>query len=93
MTKLYIKHLSEKVGAIFMQSIRRVNMAMTEFEKKMLQEVKGINKELHELNRTLKKEPAEPVAEVEIGGYSLAKSMELSRTASVANMVRGDIQF
>lgn len=68
-------------------------MAMTEFEKKMLQEVKGINKELHELNRTLKKEPAEPVAEVEIDGYSLAKSMELSQRASVANMERGDIQF
>lgn len=29
-------------------------MAMTEFEKKMLSEVKGIRKELHEMNKPVK---------------------------------------
>lgn len=29
-------------------------MAMTEFEKKMLAEVKGIRKELHEMNKPVK---------------------------------------
>lgn len=60
-------------------------MAMTEFEKKMLQEVKGINKELHELNRTLNKEPVE--------GNSLSNAMEVAQRATVANMVSGTIKF
>lgn len=29
-------------------------MAMTEFEKKLLAEVKGIRKELHDMNKTVK---------------------------------------
>jgi hypothetical protein len=53
-------------------------MAMTEFEKKMLQEVKGINKELHELNRILKKEP---FVEIAVDGKNI--------TGTVAEMVRG----
>lgn len=31
-----------------------ITMAMTEFEKKMLAEVKGIRKELHEMNKPVK---------------------------------------
>lgn len=31
-----------------------ITMAMTEFEKKMLSEVKGIRKELHEMNKPVK---------------------------------------
>jgi hypothetical protein len=46
-------------------------MAMTEFEKKILQEVKGINKELHELNRILKNKPGKVV----INGEKVAEGM------------------
>lgn len=41
------------LGAIFMQ-LGGTTMAMTEFEKKMLAEVKGIRKELHEMNKPVK---------------------------------------
>lgn len=54
---------------------------MSEFEKKTLQEVKGINKELRELNRSLKKDTSikmDPEAIV----YSTIKP-------TVENMVNG----
>ena len=41
------------LGAIFMQ-LGGITMAMTEFEKKMLAEVKGIRKELHDMNKPVK---------------------------------------
>lgn len=41
------------LGAIFMQ-LGGITMAMTEFEKKLLAEVKGIRKELRDMNKPVK---------------------------------------
>lgn len=45
-------------------------MPMTKFEKQMLRELKGINKELHEINRNLKKGTT-----VELDGEQVAESI------------------